>query len=188
MGALPPGESDLHCLLRPCAKVYHLLKRHDCILNRDHCDLERHTRSASFHCHGCFNFRGAELREVFIPSTVTLERGSDKYARARQKETFCSSNAGVGSLDVLARMVWNRSEKWAKLFFSRFCISDTFCYLQMTFEYELKVLFTSWLLFSCRMRWGRRKHVFKKNQKLIFLKFLSTLELIVLAISILFWG
>lgn len=88
MGALPPGESDLHCLLRPCAKVYHLLKRHDCILNRDHCDLERHTRSASFHCHGCFDFRGAELREVFIPSTVTLERGSDKYARAKTKRNI----------------------------------------------------------------------------------------------------
>lgn len=64
---------------------YHLLKRHDCILNRNHCGLESHTPSASFHCHGRLDFRSAEPREVFIPSTITLERGRDKDAGARQK-------------------------------------------------------------------------------------------------------
>lgn len=61
----------------------------------------------------------------------------------QDKKMFCSGNAEVGRLDVLARVVLNRSEKLAKLFFPRFCISNAFCYLQMTFEYKLKVLFTS---------------------------------------------
>lgn len=74
MEALPPGVSDLHCPLRLYAKIYHLLKRHDCILNRAHRGMEGHTLSASFHSHGCLDIRIAGLRDVFIPSTICLER------------------------------------------------------------------------------------------------------------------
>lgn len=167
MGALPPGVSDLHCLLRPCAKVYHLLKRHDCILNRDHCGLASHTLSESFYCHGRLDFRSAELREVFIPSTITLERGRDKYARARQKNILlkqCRSGASrcIGQSGLKQEWEISQAVLFQVLYFKYFLLfaNDLWVQTEGSF-YKLTT-------FCCKIRRGKRKSVFKKNQKLLF--------------------